>query len=58
MCVAQLGDNVVGVEHHREGVRVDLGDVDVTLQVETKGPAHIADLLDRLAKEGYSIQRL
>ena len=57
-CVAELGANVVGVEHHREGVRVDLGDVDVTLQVETKGPAHIADIVDRLAKEGYTIQRL
>ncbi len=56
--MAELGANVVGIEHHREGVRVDLGDVDVTLQIETKGSGHIADLLDRLAKEGYSIQRL
>jgi threonine dehydratase len=57
-CVAALGANVVGVEHHREGVRVDLGDVDVTLQVETRGPAHIDELLGRLASDGYSVQRL
>jgi threonine dehydratase len=57
-CVAEVGANVVGVEHHREGVRVHLGDVDVALQVETRGPEHIAELVERLSKEGYEIQRL
>lgn len=57
-CVAQLGANIVGVEHHREGVRVDLGDVEVMLEIETKGPEHIAELLERLATEGYEVRRL
>ena len=57
-CIAELGANVVGVEHHREGVRVDLGEVDVTLQVETKGTEHIGELVARLEGEGYSIERL
>ena len=57
-CIADLGANVVGIEHHREGVRVDLGDVDVTLQVETKGPEHIGGLVERLSSEGYAIRRL
>ena len=57
-CVAEMGANVVGVEHHREGVRVDLGEVDVTLQVETKGTDHIGELVARLETEGYSVERL
>jgi threonine dehydratase len=57
-CIAELGANIVGVEHHREGVHVDLGDVDVTLQVETKGPAHIEELMKAMVGEGYSPQRL
>ena len=56
--VASVGANVVGVEHHREGVSVHLEEVDVTLQVETRGQAHIDELTGRLAEAGYSIQRL
>lgn len=56
--VAELGANVVGVEHRREGVIVDLGEVDVALQVETRGPDHIDELAGRLAVEGYAIARL
>jgi threonine dehydratase len=55
--VADAGANIVGVEHHREGVRVHLGEVDVTLQVETRGASHIADLTARLAEAGYALER-
>ena len=57
-CIAEQGANIVGVEHHREGVRVDLGDVDVALQLETRGLEHIETLQRTLEDEGYSIQRL
>jgi threonine dehydratase len=57
-CIATAGANVVGVEHHREGVAVDLGEVDVALQVETRGPPHIQELVDRLSDSGYPIERL
>ncbi|MGH2737145.1 MAG: threonine ammonia-lyase [Actinomycetota bacterium] len=56
--LADFGANVVGVEHHREGVRVHLGDVDVALQVETKGPDHISELTAHLAESGYIVERL
>ncbi|MGH2700082.1 MAG: ACT domain-containing protein, partial [Actinomycetota bacterium] len=56
--VAELGANVVGVEHHREGVRVQLGDVEVALQIETKGLNHIQELLTRLDAAGYRVERL
>ena len=56
--VAEVGANVVGVEHRREGVRVELGSVDVGLQVETRGPEHIAQLIEHLRNAGYELDRL
>lgn len=56
--VADLGGNIVGVEHHREGMRVQLDEVDVTLQVETRGRPHIAELTERLSAAGYRVSRL
>ena len=57
--IAEVGANVVGVEHHREGMdTTDLHKVDVALQVETRGLPHINELVGRLTEAGYSIQRL
>jgi len=56
--VAELGANVVGVEHHREGVAMHIDEVDVALQVETKGSDHTEKVIGRLGAAGYSIERL
>ena len=56
--VAERGANLVGVEHRREGVIVELGEVDVALQLETRGPEHIDDLVTHLAAAGYALERL
>ncbi|HEY7876473.1 MAG TPA: threonine ammonia-lyase [Actinomycetota bacterium] len=56
--VAGVGANVVGVDHHREGVGAQLGEVDVSLSVETKGRDHIGEVVDRLAASGYVVERL
>jgi hypothetical protein len=32
--------------------------VDVALQVETRGPAHIGEMADRLSEQGYTLERL
>lgn len=56
--VAELGANLVGVEHRREGVFVELGEVDVALQLETKGPDHIDEIVKRLSESGYALARL
>ncbi|HEX2049781.1 MAG TPA: threonine ammonia-lyase [Actinomycetota bacterium] len=56
--VAEAGANVVGVDHRREGAHVHVGDVEVTLQVETKGPDHIRELEERLTEGGYTVDRL
>lgn len=54
--IAEAGANVVGVEHHREGASVQLADVDVLLQIETKGREHIEELTQRLNVEGYVVE--
>ena len=56
--IADEGANIVGVDHHREGVAVHLGEVDVSLQIETRGVEHIDQLLAVLAREGYSVESL
>ena len=56
--IAKAGANIVGVEHRREGVAVHLGEVEVALQVETRGREHITDLVNQLATAGYSLERL
>jgi threonine dehydratase len=56
--IAELGANIVGVQHHREGARIHVADVDIALQVETKGVEHIEELVARLAESGYGVERL
>ena len=55
--IAELGVNIVGVEHHREGARIHVGDVDVAIQAETRGPEHIDELIGRLGDAGYGVER-
>jgi threonine dehydratase len=57
--IAQAGANVVGVEHHREGSRIrHLDEVEVAVQVETRGPEVIEELTRRLESTGYRVERL
>ncbi len=56
--IAEVGANIVGVEHVRESGSLDLGDVDVTLQIETRGPSHIQEVVGRLAMSGYRVEAL
>jgi threonine dehydratase len=57
--IAQVGVNVVGIEHRREGVlHSGLGDVEVSIQVELRGPDHIKELIARLEDDGYEVTAL
>jgi threonine dehydratase len=57
--ISRAGANIVGVEHRREGVlHHSLTDVEVSLQVELRGPEHIRELTSRLEAEGYSVTPL
>lgn len=57
--IADAKANVVGIEHRREGAGIlHLGEVEVTVQAETRGPDHVEVLRNELGKAGYEIQRL
>jgi len=49
--------NVVGVSHHRLEHRLRLGQVEVVLELETRGHDHVKALRSALEDAGYTIQR-
>lgn len=56
--LALLGDargNVIGIEHHRLGRRLKLGEVEVVIELETRGHEHILELRRILADAGYPV---
>lgn len=55
---ARLGElraNILEIHHEREFSPVALGETQVTVVLETRGPDHIAHLRDALEKEGFAI---
>jgi threonine dehydratase len=50
-----LGASVVDVEQSRLGGTLALGDVEVDLRLECRGPAHRSELLERLAVGAYRV---
>jgi threonine dehydratase len=53
--IAEYGANVVDVAHQRQDARLRLGEVEVMLKVETKGPQHADLLVGVLREAGYSV---
>ena len=51
--LGSLGLNIVDIEHHRSGVNLPVGEVEVHLTLETRDPDHRAEVLTALAAEGY-----
>ena len=51
--VAALGANVLDVMHERVTPRLQVGEVEVLLQVETRGPAHCDEVIAQLRQAGY-----
>jgi threonine dehydratase len=47
--------NVLDVEHVRTGPKLHLDEVEVAVQLETRGPDHCGAVLDRLKDVGYPI---
>lgn len=56
--VAGAGLNILDVEHHREGARVAVDEVEIALVLETRDPAHRLEVLDRLRARGYGVEQL
>jgi threonine dehydratase len=53
--VGSLGANVLDVAHSRIFEGLPLGDVEVELKLETRGPAHCTDVVDALVGAGHSV---
>lgn len=53
--VAELGLNVLDVEHHRAGVAVGIDEVEVLLTVETRDPDHRGEVVEALQAAGHTV---
>ena len=53
--LATSGANVLDVEHQRTGRGLHLDEVEVELQLETRGGEHAATVLDALAAAAYTV---
>lgn len=53
--LAEAEANVVHVEHDRTGAELGVGDVDIAVHLETRGPAHCAAVLTLLRGEGFRV---
>jgi threonine dehydratase len=53
--VGSLGANVLDVEHSRISGTLPLGDVEVALALETRGPEHCGVLVDALHAAGHAV---
>jgi threonine dehydratase len=50
--------NVVDVEHHREGIDLDVGETEVGLTLATRDEAHCEALIAEIESWGYPVERL
>ncbi len=53
--LADSGANVLEVSHERTSITLHVGEVEVRLQLETKGPDHADEVLRRLRNHGYHV---
>ncbi|MEU3273497.1 threonine ammonia-lyase [Saccharomonospora sp. NPDC006951] len=53
--VGELGANVVDVEHSRISGRLAIGEVEIALKLETRGPEHCAGVAAELQRGGYTV---
>ncbi|HKS44661.1 MAG TPA: threonine ammonia-lyase [Amycolatopsis sp.] len=53
--ISELGANVLDVEHRRISGALALGEVEVSLSLETRGPSHCAELTTELQRAGFTV---
>ena len=53
--LAAVGANVLEVEHERTATRLDVGEVEVFVVLETRGPDHAEEVTSALARAGYVV---
>ncbi len=55
--LAEAQANVLDVVHQRTSAHLHLGEVEVALQLETRGPQHAESVLGLLAERGYAVRQ-
>jgi threonine dehydratase len=53
--LATVGANVLEVEHERTSTRLHVGEVEVFVVLETRGPDHAAEVASALTRAGYAV---
>ncbi|MDQ3708427.1 MAG: threonine ammonia-lyase [Actinomycetota bacterium] len=53
--LAEAGANIVAVEHHRLATRLGILEVEVQLELETRGPDHIREVVQTLRRHDYPV---
>lgn len=54
--LAETGANVIDLRHERTSAFLHIGEVDVALQLETKGAEHAGEVLAHLRAAGYAVR--
>lgn len=53
--VSELGANVLDIEHRRISGALALGEVEIALNLETRGPVHCAEVNAELQRAGFTV---
>jgi threonine dehydratase len=53
--IAELGGNIIDVEHSRVAGSLGMGEVEVALRLETRGPEHRNEVLEALRASGHQV---
>jgi threonine dehydratase len=54
--IAEMGLNVLEVEHHRSGLKLGVDEVEVLVTLETRDPEHREDIVTRLQRSGFAVE--
>lgn len=56
--IAESGANVIDLTHERTAAYLHIGEVEVALQLETKGAQHADEVLGHLGSSGYEVRHV
>jgi threonine dehydratase len=54
--VARMGANVLDIHHRRGFADIRVGDVEIVLQLETRGRDHVAEIIQALEAQGVTVE--
>ena len=54
--LAAVGANVLEVEHERTGTGLHVGEVEIFVVLETRGPDHATEVTSALSRAGYTVE--